>query len=555
MAVKLQTSNLALNFADQPPNAINIRNLLTNRDCCVNGSQSFMIRSVNAVSEPIMLSHLEKTTAADDQMRLKVTDGTNKNSVLLEITAGENGLVFNARVVSESPIWMLEWSLTGLQLDEIIIPGLGGQVINASMPDGESLAYKYPFWWNAQFIVGSQQEGGLWLHNRDNSPDQKILRIKRNNGSFTVTWGTEAPAPCENHELEMEWFLDGYSGDWQNPVESFRTWLETAYNLSKLVPSPRYPKWMEDKNIILEIWGAQREFEQAANTFVQMQERLIQWSKIHPPENTMVYLPAFAEHGIDSHAPDYNPSPLCGGPDKFRELIATAHDMGYHVIVHTNVLAMTYSHRLFPEFQQYQVTDPFGRKQGWGMDIDGDWLAEPFFAYINPGNRAWGDLMTNVIGELIEKYRVDGVFLDQTLLSFNESRGPNFMVGMVSHIRRLQNEFPGVLFAGEGLHEFNLCALPMAQIHGIDSVAGVHAIDTAHQWRNIHPISVYLFQKYTRLAGHLLTKNPADPIFQQQEKAYAMLNIIPVIALYNSSQHWDYSWVKEVLKRARELND
>ncbi len=64
--------------------------------------------------------------------------------------------------------------------------------------------------------------------------------------------------------------------------------------------------------------------------------------------------------------------------------------MGYRVMIHTNALAMTFTHRLYPQFRKHQVVDAFGRPQGWGLDIDGDWLVEPYFAYMNPGVPAWG---------------------------------------------------------------------------------------------------------------------------------------------------------------------
>jgi uncharacterized lipoprotein YddW (UPF0748 family) len=78
---------------------------------------------------------------------------------------------------------------------------------------------------------------------------------------------------------------------------------------------------------------------------------------------------------------------------------------------------------------------------GWAMDIDGDWLPEDYFAYMNPGFTEWGDHMEKVIGELIKKFNPDAVFLDQTLLAFNISNGPDFLLGMRNHIQRLQKAF------------------------------------------------------------------------------------------------------------------
>jgi hypothetical protein len=187
------------------------------------------------------------------------------------------------------------------------------------------------------------------------------------------------------------------------------------------------------------------------------------------------------------------------------------------------------------------------------MDIDGDWLTEDFFAYINPGFMQWGDYMEKVLGDLIVGYALDAVFLDQTLLAFNISKGPNFLTGMKDHIKRLQNTFPDVLFAGEGIHEQVLSSLCFAQIHGIDSLADVHAMEGKKRWRKVHPVSAYLFGKYTKLTAHLLTKYPTHPLYKLQEMSYKKLGIIPALCLYNNKQKIDIPEVHKMIKRAEKL--
>ncbi len=268
----------------------------------------------------------------------------------------------------------------------------------------------------------------------------------------------------------------------------------------------------------------------------------------------MLYIPGFAENGVDSHAPDYNPSEKCGGERKFKQLINTAHELGYKVMIHTNVLALTFNHRMYKKFKNFQVVDPFNRTLGWAMDIDGDWLAEDYFAYVNPGYKEWGDYMIKVIGKLINKFNLDAVFLDQTLLAFNISKGPNFLTGMRDHINRLQKAFPNILFAGEGLHEHVLSVLPFAQIHGIDSLSEVHGMEGKKEWRKVHPVSSYLFGKYTKFCGHLLTKYPKHPMFKLQEKSYKKLNVIPTLSLYDNSQSINIPEVGEMISRAKKLN-
>ena len=549
-ATSITSQRIQISLSESPFAVSEIINRLTGTVFCSNGGQSFLIRTPLEVSEPAFLTQLRSAAADDTGIRLVIADPSGEYRIELQLSHGDEGICFAMRASAPVPIWLVEWKLAGLQFDSVIVPALGGQVIKDTMPVDTTLTYKYPFWWNAQFVLGTMPGGGAWIRTKDTLPSFKMLRVRKEPAGFALTYGFEADAPLQAKTLEATWFLDCFAGDWKAPVDTHRGWLERAFDLLPLPENPHFPPWADDLNCVLELWGMRKDQPRPHHTFEQMTDRLRAWSRMHAPQRTLVYLPGFAEHGIDSHAPDYRPSPDLGGPEKFKALVDTAHDLGYRVMIHTNVLAMTYTHRLFPAFRDHQVVDLFGRTQGWALDLDGDWLTEPYFAYINPGVGEWGELMEHVLGELIAEYRLDGVFLDQTLLAFNVSRGPNFVTGMRNHIKRLAESFPHVLFAGEGLHEHVVSALPMAQIHGIDSIAEVHGMEGRERWREAHPVSTYLFGKYTRFVAHLLTRHPSHPMFAAQEAAYAELGVIPALCLYSNAQAIDMPEVRRMLKRA-----
>jgi len=518
---------------------------------CRDGQMKILVRSHLDPSEPAYLALVRTSRHASEGARLFFSDSSQRFKAVLTVAPSEEGVLVECEVRAPSPVWIAEWSISGIHCNEMLVPALGGQALSASMPPGTILSFKYPFWWSAQLVVARSAEGGLFLEARETDPRLKLLRVGKAEGDFTLTYGVEAQAPIREDVLRAAWILGTYDGDWKVPAERHRIWMEQAFQLKRLEENELVPEWFKHVTMVLELWGMRKDRPRPHHTFAEMEKRLTAWSALYDPASTLVYLPGFAEHGIDSHAPDYEPGKELGGASGFRSLLRTAHRLGFRVMIHTNVLAMTFTHRRFREFRRHQVVDVFGRPQSWGLDMDGDWLAEPYFAYINPGARAWGELMARTIRRLVKRFTIDAVFLDQTLLAFNTSRGPNFISGMRTHIRRLQQAMPGILFGGEGLHEQVASVLPMAQLHGIDSIAEVHGLDSQVGWRSAHPISTFLFSPYTKFTAHLLTRHPSDPRFAMQEEAYTRLGALPALCLYDAEQPMDTEGTRAMIARAK----
>lgn len=518
---------------------------------CAGCQQRIIIRTHDAVADSVVIDEVSSIENKDGTVKYFFDEKDYSAEVKFFIS--DHKLLANIKAKAPKPIWLIEWELSGFNFEEVLVPALGGQSISKAMPEGRALSYKYPFWWNAQFVVGTTKNGGIILRSEDKSDDLKLLRVKKEDKSFTITYGFEADAPLHSNHLEGEIIIEGFEGDWKNGVDLHKNWMKENFNLINFKEHPHYPEWMNEINFVLELWGA-RKTMRSHHTFEQMMDRIRMWKELHNPKETLLYLPGFANNGVDSNAPNYNPSIQCGGSEKFKELVNTAHDLGYKVMIHTNILAMTFCHPKYGGFKKFTTTDPWGRELSWGHDIDGDWLPEPFFAYMNPGYKEWGDLMTNILGEIINEYKLDAVFVDQTLLAFNNDRGPKFIQGMHDHIKRLQEEFPNILFAGEGINERVLPRLPVVQIHGIDSIAEVHGMDDRVQWRTVHPISSYLFGDFTKFKAHLLTKYVDDPMFKLQEESYAKLNVIPSLSLYSYDQEMDTPQTHKMIERAKRLN-
>jgi hypothetical protein len=103
--------------------------------------------------------------------------------------------------------------------------------LSKDMTPETTLSYKYPFWWNAQFVICQAGRGGFWMHTKDPGTDLKMLRVRRAEENFHLILGFESPAPLKSKEIEAEWFMDAYDDDWRKPVDIHSEWLEKAFNL------------------------------------------------------------------------------------------------------------------------------------------------------------------------------------------------------------------------------------------------------------------------------------------------------------------------------------
>ena len=79
---------------------------------------------------------------------------------------------------------------------------------------------------DAQFALGAiGRAGGVWLRTKEAAPGFRMLRVHKDDEKqdlFTLGLGFEADAPITSNRLSAEWYLDGYTGSWEQPVDVHR---------------------------------------------------------------------------------------------------------------------------------------------------------------------------------------------------------------------------------------------------------------------------------------------------------------------------------------------
>ncbi|HUI64507.1 MAG TPA: hypothetical protein VL126_06685 [Bacteroidota bacterium] len=549
----LSASRVRIQFGKTPLSVASLRNIQTATTLCKGGAQHLLVRTPHAIADPIFLTEVESSELASGALRVALRDQSTKFRAQLELSPSADGIAFHLSLSAPEPVWVVEYHLQGIDLEEVILPASGGLSLTHAMPPETTLTYKYPFRLNAQFVLGIARGGGLWLRSKDVRPVFKFIRVTRSRGKFDIAYGIEADGPLKSKSFEATWYLDCFEGTWKVPADIHRKWLEEAFALAPVSSNPSMPGWGRETNFILSLGGVGTASSEPNHTFAQMTSRLQKWARMHDPLRTLVYLPRIALHAFGSGPAGGVPSAELGGIEQFKSFIAGAHELGYHVMIHADALCMAFDHPQFWRFEHMQVMDIFGRRQVKSQDIDGDRLAEPVFAYINPGAKDWGELSERAIGESIRDYGVDAIFLDHTLQAFNASRGPNFVDGMREYLRRLKTAFPKTLFVGEGLHEHIAGILPFAQIRGAESGEEASAREARTGWRKVHPISRYLFGKYARFTSPLLTPHPSHPIFAAESAAYSKLGVIPSLNLYRHEDQMETPEVRKIIRRAKRI--
>ncbi len=229
MTNTIKSKNVEMIFNENPFHIEGIFILPDRTKVCAQGILNFFIRTRDALSDPVFLSEYEDVQSDDEKITFRLRDDSGEYSAFFNLTSSGNGIRLRIEVISPEPLWLIEWKLSGFDFDKIIIPALGGQEISGDMPDGSTLSYKYPFWWNAQFALGMRGDSGLLIHSQDSKPDLKLLRIGRENAGFSITYGFEAEAPLESGSLISEFYLTAVQGGWQNGVNLYRSWMEENF--------------------------------------------------------------------------------------------------------------------------------------------------------------------------------------------------------------------------------------------------------------------------------------------------------------------------------------
>ncbi len=444
----------------------------------------------------------EARKTGQDSATLLFRRGGNEITLTIEVEAHTGDLLIGGNAVSDIPgVYGFQWGCGDLDIQnlELILPARGGQVINDSSPITNK-GFNYPGRWEAQLAIIQGERGGFYIRGTDETFQFKRLDCQKDSENLALGFQTHNQAPWDTLTTAQSviWRLNTYVGDWRVPAQIYRDWMERTFNPWRLSDMPT---WVQDIGLVV---------NGSLDT-----ESLDRLTELIDPTKTLLYLVGWRKNGYDQNYPDYT------AEEGFGDFVEYAHQHGFRVMLHVNLVGISPYHPLYPEFQPFQFRDPWSEEPiGWKWDEIGN---PKRHAWINNASSKFRNLLVQRLKEVWEKYRVDAFHLDISHVVENDASGLidglNSAQGNVQMHLELAEAMPGVVFSGEHLHEATFFRENFAQRWKLSPES------------TPHPISAFLFSPYTRPYGYLGLPSPENnPLgYQDYLNSYEVWGVLPTV--------------------------
>ena len=472
-------------------------------------------------------STIEVSQNSPDSATMVFRRGESEIILTIEVEAETGDLLIGGSGVADTGgVYGFRWGCENLDLTniELILPADGGQIITSS---SASRSHFYPGGWEAQLAIIQGGRGGFFVRGTDETFRFKEFNFEKDGEVMGISFDTHNQAPWDSltRVESVRWRFNTYAGDYRIPASIYRHWMEEAFEPWRLSD---VPSWVEDIGLVI-IVGRHH-----LDMLAALAEEI-------DPSKTLLYLNSWRKDGYDQNYPDYT------AIEGFGDFVKAAHEYGFRVMLHANLVSMHPYHPLYPEFQEYQFRNPWnGNLIGWVWDKPDD---PHRYAWINNASSKFRNLFISRLKEVWEEHRVDAFHLDISHAAINDANGLieglTSVQGNVLMHKELAEAMPGVVFSGEHLHEVTFFRESFAQRWPLP------------QESTPHPISAFLFSPYTRPYGYL-----GIPVLSRDASGYHMFldsyenwGLLPTLWIWDlQRQPYDPS-TQQILNIARQWQE
>ena len=353
----------------------------------------------------------------------------------------------------------MQWGIGYLDILNlsVIAPVDGGRILDATTPNHYNF-YPYPFsgpGWEAQLAIVQGNRGGFYVRNTDNTLQYKFFIYDREDDSVALNFGTHNQAPFDSYTAATShmWRFNTYAGDWRVPAHIYRDWMEKAFQVTRLADKN---DWVADITLFVKS-GLSREITgyDYLEKFTKVMDQL---AELVDPKKTLVHLGGWTVGGSDWWVYEEDiPHPDFIPKEALAEFLAVLNKHGFRTILYITAHGCSPNHPLYPHFQQYQYRDT------WTGELVGECLdgscVHPWhpLAHISPASSDFRNYVLTQLKAVWDEYDFDGFIIDASHSVMNSATGLvdglSTAQGMALLHQEMVNMMPGVVLAGERLHE------------------------------------------------------------------------------------------------------
>ena len=478
----------------------------------ISGRSGLLKRSGGIWRNQATLTQAKKIAPLRAEIRFR--QGQSEFRMFIGVDAKSGDLLIEQEGTSDTPgVYGVQWGCGNLNVRHLnlILPADGGQIINTMSPF-TSRSFSYPGSWEVQLAILQGEQGGFFVRGADETFQFKVLHYEKYVDSFALGFETQNQAPFDTLTAakSVVWRLNTYTGDWRVPAKQYQEWMEQTFKPWRL---DKIPAWVGEIGLVVTYIDPRLD--------VGILDRLADQVD---PTKTLLYLNEWRKDPFDVNFPDYTAKP------EFGRFVEVAHQYGFRVMAHVNLIGVSPYHPLYAEVQKFQYRNPWnGNLMGWFWDRTD--IPRNRIAAINPASAEFRKYFVQQLKEVWQKYGVDAFFLDVSARVENDANGLieglNAGQGNVLLHKELAKAMPGVVFGGESLHEVTFFRESFAQ-----------------RWKNPpqwdptrqstpHPISAFLFSPYTVPYGYLGLPNPDQglQLYQEYLDTYEIWGVLPTLRL------------------------
>lgn len=450
--------------------------------------------------------------------------------VIAKISVGDCGLRFSISIHKELPtkIRKLEYPIIAIRPADrkarLFIPESMGVEITEphKVLTGRILELAYPAPLSMQFISYGEDGGGLLMFSGDSKGYVKAVRayVEEDNLHLSLIHIPENLGYGKaDFELPYPVYLRSFEGDWHGAAAVYKEWgtKQRWCHKGRLSERKDLPKKLRD--VVLWVWNRGRSdnvidpVKRISREFRKMGTTGLMWYWWH-------------SNPYDVGMPEYLPPRE--GEEAFSRKIAELHRIEVPVILYLNA-------RLWDMTGDgWSVARKFSCKGESRIPYEEHYnrFVDHPMAVMCPATSFWRQTLEDIVGRLIEKYGVDGVYLDQIAaatprLCFDKSHGhpvgggTYWLEGYRALLWRLKEDFGNdLILATEGCCEAYIDVVDMFLVLDNSSERFGRHEDMLDNWRPI-PLFSYVYHEYVVTYGSyasLEDEPPYDELWPADKK-------------------------------------